>query len=33
MDAGVAVKNRYLMPISLTTISDSQGYLSNSYGY
>lgn len=32
-DAGVAVKNRYLMPIGLTTISDSQGYLSNSYGY
>lgn len=32
-DAGVTVKNRYLMPIGLTTISDSQGYLSNSYGY
>lgn len=32
-DAGVTVKNRYLMPIALTTISDSQGYLSNSYGY
>lgn len=32
-DAGVSVKNRYLMPIGLTTISDSQGYLSNSYGY
>lgn len=32
-DAGVTVKNRYLMPIALSTISASQGYLSNSYGY
>ena len=28
-----AVKNRYLMPIASTTISSSQGSLSNSYGY
>lgn len=28
-----AVKNRYLMPIGATTISSSQGTLSNSYGY
>lgn len=28
-----AVKNRYVMPIASTTISSSQGNLSNSYGY
>lgn len=32
-DVGVEVKNRYLMPISLTTISNSNGMLKNSYGY
>lgn len=30
---GVAVKNRYLMPIASTTISASNGMLYNSYGY
>lgn len=30
---GVAVKNRYLMPIASTTISASNGKLHNSYGY
>lgn len=30
---GAAVKNRYLMPIASTTISASNGRLSNSYGY
>lgn len=29
----VQVKNRYIFPISLTTISDSQNKLYNSYGY
>lgn len=29
----VSVKNRYLMPIASTTISTSNGLLSNSYGY
>lgn len=29
----VPVKNRYLMPIGSTTISASNGYLHNSYGY
>lgn len=29
----VAVKNRYLLPIASTTISTSNGLLSNSYGY
>ena len=28
-----AVKNRYLMPIASTTISASNGYIQNSYGY
>lgn len=32
-DVGVEVKNRYLIPISLTTISNSGGMLKNSYGY
>lgn len=30
---GVQVKNRYLMPIASTTISASNGYLENSYGF
>lgn len=30
---GVAVKNRYLLPIASTTISTSNGKLHNSYGY
>lgn len=30
---GVAVKNRYLLPIASTTISASNGYLENSYGF
>ncbi len=30
---GVAVKNRYLMPIGTNTISGSNGMLSNSYGW
>ena len=29
----VSVKNRYLLPIASTTISASNGVLSNSYGY
>lgn len=32
-DVGVDVKNRYLMPIGLSTISDSNGKLYNSYGF
>lgn len=31
--AGVAVKNRYIMPIASTTISASNGKLHNSYGF
>lgn len=31
--ANQAVKNRYLLPIYTTTIADSEGSLSNSYGY
>lgn len=27
------VKNRYLLPIATSSIADSQGKLSNSYGY
>ncbi|MCF0243762.1 MAG: RagB/SusD family nutrient uptake outer membrane protein [Bacteroidaceae bacterium] len=33
MGKGLAVKNRYIMPIGSTTISDANGYLHNSYGY
>lgn len=29
----VAVKNRYIMPLASTTVSASNGHLSNSYGY
>lgn len=31
--AGLTVKNRYILPIGTTTISASNGMLSNSYGY
>ncbi len=31
--ADAAIKNRYLMPLGSNTISDSNGSLSNSYGY
>lgn len=33
LDDGVEVKNRYLLPIGLTTISAANGYIQNSYGY